>query len=315
MSLRRSGVAVAIVICSFISSARADEAVLLKYKLAQGDKLIYRISDSMKQTQSVMGMKLENSAIQESIVSRVVDAVDGEGKATLKARAELRKLTAEFTGAGKFEFDSKSDKRDTGSQLGATLTPILERLTGSDYQLFVNPRGQVVEVKGLAELVADLIKDNPTLGILAGAGDNTAARLTEQEWFPILSEKPVAVGDKWEVPVDMELPKIGKLKGKTVFTCEGADKVGDRKTVRIGVTTDHTFELNAEQGGAKVSGTLTTTSSTGTVQFDAEAGRVVSIKRTFGMSGQLSVDVNGMAIPVDSQQEQTLALELLEKLP
>ena len=129
------------------------------------------------------------------------------------------------------------------------------------------------------------------------------------------SDKPVKAGDKWEVPVDMELPKIGKLKGKTTFTCEGPDKVGDRKTVRLGVTTDHAFDLNAEQGGAKVTGTMTTTNSTGTVQFDPEAGRVVSIKRTFAMSGQLSVDVNGMAIPVDSQQEQTVALELLDKLP
>jgi hypothetical protein len=315
MSLRRLGVAVVIVACGLVAGAHADEAVLLKYKLARGDKLLYKTSDSMKQTQTVMGMKLENSAVQESIVSRVVDDVDAEGKVTLKVKAERRKMSAEFTGAGKFEFDSKSDDRDTGSLLGGTLTPILERLTGSEYQIIVNPRGQVTEVKGFAELIADLIKDNPTFAQLAGAGDNTAAKLTEQEWFPVLSEKPVKAGDKWEVPVEMELPKIGKLKGKTTYTCEGPDKVGDRKTMRIGATADHTFELSAEQGGAKVSGTLTTTNSTGTVQFDPEAGRVVSIKRTFAMSGQLSVDVNGMTIPVDSQQEQTVGLELLDKLP
>ena len=314
MSLRRSGMAFVIVGFGLVASASAEEGVLLQYKLAKGDKLLHKTSDTMKQTQSIMGMKLENSAVQEAIFSRVVDAVDPDGKVTLKVKAERRKMTADFTGAGKFEFDSKSDDRDTGSQIGGALTPILERLTGSEYQVFLNPRGKVAEVKGFAELIADLIKDSP-FAQLAGGGDNTAAKLNEQEWFPVLSDKPVKPGDKWEVPVDMELPKVGKLKGKTTYTCEGLDKVGDRKTVRIGVTTDHSFELSAEQGGAKISGTLTTSSSTGTIQFDPEAGRVVSIKRNYAMSGQLSIDVNGMVIPVDNQQEQTASLELLDELP
>ncbi len=74
------------------------------------------------------------------------------------------------------------------------------------------------------------------------------------------------------------------------------------------------MELNINQANSKVTGTLTASNSSGTVQFDPVAGRVVSMKRTVSLGGMLSVDANGMTIPIDNQQELTNTFELLEKL-
>jgi hypothetical protein len=269
----------------------------------------------MKQTQTINNMKIENSTTQEAVMSRVVDQVDEKGTAIFKTKTEQRKVKADLGAAGKFEFDSKSTDRDTTSAIGASVTPLLERLTGSEYQVSITSRGEVADVKGFAELTADLLKDNPLGAQFAGGGGNAGARLAEQESFIVLSEKPVKPGDQWEVPFEIELPQLGKAKGKVVYVYEGDDKVGDRKTVRIGVTTDLSFDLDLNAGGAKVTGTISTSNSSGTVQFDPEAGRVVSSKRSVSMSGQLSVEAGGMTFAVDNQQEQTSTSELLDKLP
>ncbi len=318
LRLVRSNVVVVVVACCGLAPVRAEEPVLLKYKVAKGETLHYKNVQTMKQAQSLtvngMTIKQDNSMKQEAILTRVADEVGSDGKVTFRIKADRRKVAAEFGALGKFEFDSKSTERDTGSQIGGSLTPVLERLTGSEYQVIVNPQGKVSEVKGYAELIADLLKDNPLAAQFLG-GDNAIAVLGEQDAFVMLSDKAVSAGDQWEVPFEAELAKLGKIKGKTTYTYEGPDTVGSRKTVRIAFSSELTMELNLDQGGAKVSGTLTASNASGKVQFDPVAGRVVSIKRSVSLGGMLTVDAGGMTIPVDNQQEQTNNFELLDKLP
>ncbi|HEY3967752.1 MAG TPA: hypothetical protein VGM05_24535 [Planctomycetaceae bacterium] len=313
MRLRRLGGLVAAVGFSvFLAQARADEPVLLQYKFAKGDQLIYKSVQESKQTQTILSNKIETATLHQSIMLRRVDEVDPQGTATLKTKAERRKVKI----GNDFAFDSKSTERDTTSEIGAAATPLLERLTGSEYDVIVNTRGAVVDIKGYVELVGDLVKDNPVAQqIIGGGGGKAGAQIAEQHDFVVLSEKPVSPGDQWEVPFDVDLPSIGKVKGKVVYVYEGDDKVGDRKTVRIGVTTEFSIDLKIEAGGAKVSGTLSTSSATGTVQFDPQAGRVLTSKRSTSISGQIMVEAGGMTFPVESQSDESQSIELLEKVP
>jgi hypothetical protein len=315
MSLRRLGLALCVGLLAVAGPVLADEPVLLRFKFAKGDKLLYKSDHDMKQTQTILNMKIDTTTSQQAIMSKVVDDVDASGKATLKTKAERRKVSADGA-TGKFEFDSKSTERDTTSAIGSAATPILERLTGSEYEVIVTPRGEVAEVKGYVELIADLIKENPQAAQFTGAAaGNSGAKLGEQDSLIALSEKPVKPGDQWEIPFEVELEGVGKLHGKVTYVYEANDKVGDRNTVRIGITSEVSIDLNINAGGAKVTGTLTTNSSTGTAQFDPVAGRLLSAKRNFTMGGQLTVEAGGMVIPVDTQQEQTVSMTLLDKLP
>lgn len=131
----------------------------------------------------------------------------------------------------------------------------------------------------------------------------------------MMGDDPVKPGDQWERSIDHDIPGIGKATGKVVCVFEAFDKVGDRKTARIGVTTNLSLALNIDAGGAKITGTISTTQSSGTVQFDPEAGRVVSSKNNMSLSGQLTAEAGGMTFTIDSQQEQTTTNELLEKVP
>ena len=310
MSFRRMGLAAVVTVLGLLAPALADEPILLKYKLAKGDKLIYKSSQETKQTQNVLNQKIETTTVHDAIYVRNVDAVDSTGTATLKTKAERRKLKV-----GDYLFDSKSTDRDTASEIGAAVTPVLERLTGSDYEVLVSDRGAVVDVKGYIELLGDFVKDNAAAQQILGAGGKAGAQIAEQDSFVILGDKPVSPGDQWEVPFDVDLEGVGKAKWRIVYTYEANDKVGERKTVRIGIAPDISMELKVDAGGVKVTGTLSSSNASGTVQFDPEAGRVLTSKRSTSMSGQLTVEAGGMTIPVGTQSDDTTTIELLEKLP
>lgn len=312
MSLFRPGLAlVVIVLGGSFESVRAAEPVVLRYKFNKGDKLIYKSVQESSQAQTFMNNKTETKTTHEVFQSRTVDDVDAQGVATLKSKAERRKLKV-----GDYTFDSMSSDRDTTSAVGAAVTPLMERLTGSEYSVLVNSRGNVVDVKGYLELIGDLIKDNPVGQAIVGGGAGKAgAQIAEQEWFVTLSDKAVSPGDQWERPLDVDLPGVGKLTGKIVYVYEADDKVGERKTVRIGATPSLSIELNLEAGGAKVKGTLSSGNASGTVQFDPQAGVPVSVKRSISMSGQVNVEAGGMTFPIESSQEETSTVELIDKLP
>lgn len=314
MSFRRILLALVVIAGASLPVARADEPVLLKYKFSPGDTAWYKTSQDMKSAQTINGTKIETTTKMETVYTRTVDEVSDKGRTTFKLKADSRKVSGDFSPVGKYEFDSKAKERDTSSQIGALLTPLLERLTGSEYQVVVDSLGHVTQVKGHAELIAHLVKDNP-LAMQFGGGDNTSALLAEQDVFLMLSDKPVKPGDVWQIPFDIELPNLGRTRGTVTCTYEGPDQVNGRKTARVGMSANLSFDLNLDQGGAKVTGMISSTTATATVQFDPEAGRIVSVKRALALSGTLSVDAGGMIIPVESQQEQSTTIEFLDKKP
>lgn len=315
MNTRRWGVVLGVVVGLLHAAAYAEDGTTLKYKLAKGDKLIYRTKSEMKQTQTIMGMALENDMTNEGVSSYTVEAVDEKGNFQLSVKGERLKVKAKFGALGEFAFDSQSSERDKSSVIGAAVTPLFERLSGAVYQATLSPEGEVVEVKGYADLLRDLVENNPITAQFAGGGSDDVAKEGLREMFPRVSKDAVKPGDTWEVPHEIAMPKLGKMKGKSSFRYVGPDKVGDRQTAKIEVTTDSSMDLDIDMDGTKVTGKISTNSATGTLQFDVAAGRVISNQSTVSMGGTLNVNVNGMDIPIQNEQTMKSAVELLEKLP
>lgn len=290
----------------------AQEPVLLKYKFNQGDRLLYRSSIDQKQAQTFLDQKHEMAVTNETFGSRTVDSIDDQGVAHIKTRAERIKVKTRILGLEDYDFDSKSTVRDKASETGGALTPVFDRLSGADIDLFITPRGEVKEVKAYGELLTDVVKDSMLAIQLTKGGSNESARLNVQEALLMLSDKPVKTGDEWEGVLETELPRIGKIKGKMKCKYLGPDKVGDRATAKIAVTPEAVLDVNVEIGGIKVTGALSTTSSDGTAQFDPAAGRLVSFKSNLVIAGQLTLDG---AVPFKSEQTQITTYDLLEKLP
>ena len=303
------------VVCSLVSiAAQADDGVTLRYKRAKGDRTFSIEKTLTKQTQNVMGMTFDNSVDTEAISSSTVDDIDDKGNFHLSERTERIKVKADLGLGGKFEFDSTSSERDKSSEVGAALTPVFERMSGAVIQVVMTPQGEVKEVKGFTDLFRDLIEKNPLVAQFTGGGTDEAAKLAAQERLPKF-DKPLKIGESWETPINTELPNIGKIAGKKVYRYVGPDKVGDRSAAKIELTGDLSVDVNVDQGGVKVTGTIRSTSYTGTILFDVDAGKILSQESTQVMGGDLNVSAGGMNIPVRQEQTVKGTMKRLEKLP
>ena len=315
MNTRRSAVVMGFVVGLLNAAVYADDGMTLKYKFAKGDKLIYRSKMEMKQSQTIMGMALENEMSHDGISSFTVEAVDEKGNAQLTVKGERLKSKAQFAALGEYAFDSTSTERDKSSTIGAAMVPLMERISGITYQATVPPDGGVFAVKGYADQLRDLIESNPLTAQFAGGGTDDSARQALDGIFPKVGKAMAKPGDTWDVPIEIVMGKVGTLTGKSTFRFVGPDKVGDRATAKLEVTTDLSVELNIDMDGTKVTGKITTKNANGIVQFDIVAGRVISGQSTVSMGGALNVNVNGMDIPVQNDQTTKTSVEYLEKLP
>jgi hypothetical protein len=298
-----------------IHRAQAQDPILLKYKLEKGTQSFTRHNATNKTTQKINGTNIESEITQVSIHVQASDDVDAEGTAKLKTKTERLKGTTKITGLGDYEFDSQKPDRDKSSVLGAALTPLYERIVGSDLQAEVTPHGTVKSLTGYAQLVGDLIKDNPLTAQFAGGGTDNAAKLGAQAQWIVFPETAVKPGEKWDNPYEMEMAGLGVVKGKETVTFVAVEQRDTHSIAKLSISNDISFDLKIDMGAAKVSGKVTTSSSEGSAEFDITTGKLVSQKSKLTLTGQLSVVVNNMTIPVDLTQVIESEQTSLDKLP
>jgi hypothetical protein len=315
MFSRPLSAALGLVVALATYGALANDGVELKYKFAKGDKMVLRAKSEVKQTQTIMGQTVETAINNESVSTITVEEVDEKGNFHIGLKGERLKVKMNVGPLGEYVFDSQSSERDKSSVLGGALTPLYERLGGITFQATIKPDGEVVDVKGYVEQIRDLLEGNPLTAQFANGGTDEAAKLGLEQQFPRISGKAAKPGDTWERPYELNLPKIGKVKGKSTYRYLGPDKVGDKETAKIEVMSEGAIEINVEQMGAKVTGTLNVTSGNSTIQFDPIAGRILVHDDTVVMAGDLNVDANGMNIPIRQEQTVKTKVEYLDKIP
>src|SRR5262245_30104527 len=96
MNTRRSAFVLGLVVDLLHAAVYADDGTTLKFKFAKGDKLVYRTKMEMKQSQTIMGMAIENEMNNDMISSYTVEAIDGKGNAQFTVKGERLKANAKF---------------------------------------------------------------------------------------------------------------------------------------------------------------------------------------------------------------------------
>jgi hypothetical protein len=315
MFSRSLSAALGLVVTLVAAAAVAGDGVELKYRFAKGDKLVMRTKSEVKQTQTIMGQTIENTIDNEAISTVTVEDVDEKGNFHLGLKGERLKVKMKFGPLGDYVFDSQSSERDKSSMLGGALTPLYERISGAMFQATIKPDGEILAVKGYADQIRDLLEGNPLTAQFANGGTDEAAKLGLEQQFPRISGKAAKPGDTWDRPYEIELAKIGKVKGKSMYRYLGPDKVGDKETAKIEVMSEGSIDINVEMMGVKVTGSLNVTNGSSTIQFDPVAGRIVLHEDTVVMAGDLNVDANGMNIPIRQEQTMKSKVEYLDKIP
>ncbi|MCA9068474.1 MAG: hypothetical protein KDA84_06105 [Planctomycetaceae bacterium] len=296
-------------------SVWAQEGVVLRYKFSKEDPAIYRTTTEMNQTMFFGGQKFENKLTQTEV--NTLELVETTADRNLKLKHLNKRLTikADMGPAGTYNFDSESSEREKGTALGSALNPVYETLSGVEYGITITPSGKVEELKGYKEVMETITKDNPLGSQFVGGGSDKAFKESLAETFIILDDQPLKKGDTWEVPVELELPKIGTAKGKRVYTFEGPITQDNPNVVRITMSMEMSFDLDVKSEGAEITGNIGTDSSKGSVRFDVEEGKVISSSVEYTLSGDLNLKVGDRNLKSSLKQTQKRSSQRLSALP
>ncbi len=303
------------VIASSATAATAQEPVTFRYRFEPGEKLTYDISTSVKQTQNVNGQAVKSEFSVAQRVEREVAQIDGDGRAVLNCRNQKFTAVMQVGPLGKYQFDSTRDDNDSSGTLGAAATPLYKAMSSAVIKVTLSPRGEVLAVKGLQEALADVLKSNPLTAQLAGgASSNEGAKASYAEHFLQFPEKTLSPGDTWELPLQLTIPQVGKVSGKTTCRYEGTQEANGRTLHRVTASSDVTVDVDIDRDGVTATGKIEMTESSGTSLFDNSTGRLISRESTTTTSGDLVVVAGGQTLPIRQTQTQTHKIRLVENV-
>lgn len=293
----------------------AQKAVTLQYKFSTKKPLPYRVTQTVGNVQTIDDQKLQNFIKQTEIFQYRLLRMEKSKGFLLERRNYQLAVDVQLDPLGTYRYDSKSDENESGSALGAALTPVYDTIKASVIKISVTPQGDLTQVKGFEELLAPIIKGKPLASQFVGGGSDVATRLRVAQEFVVLSSNPVKPGDTWKSNLNLALPRIGTAEGYREFKFAGMKTVGGRRLAMITFTTNLTANLEFSYGGMMVTGKLKSGKSSGTASFDPRTGTLVAMDETFDVGGTLTVKVNGADVKALVQQTRSSKVELLDSLP
>ncbi len=243
------------VLLAFDSSAKAADAdsakphaekYTLRYQFKQGDSMRWQVVHRAKIQTTVSGTSQTAETLSSSVkLWRVVKAEPG-GPTTFEHLVESVDMRHKLSGRQEVHYNSQTDKKppagfeNVAQSIGVPISIVT-----------IDPTGQILR------------RDRKPA--------KAAAENDGQITIP-LPEKPVAIGEDWSFPydIDVTLEKGGSKRVKTLqqFTLEGV-KTGVA-TIRVAT------QILTPIRDPAIQAQLIQRESNGTVRFDVDAGRILS---------------------------------------
>lgn len=234
----------------------------LAWKLQPGDKLALHTEQQTNTTATVVGKTVKTSiGIQLDSQWLVEDVTDGTAR--IKQTVSRVQATMQAADAPLVSYDSADAGQPTGAarDLAAALAPLVD--PESSIVLTMNERGEVLSVE-LSPKLKSMETGNQAREKAAGAGLETLLK----QPLVTLPQQPVDAGGQWKVERELNTP-AGKYAQTTTYTFDGEKKFQGKSAAAIAF--DSTLKP-LQPGKAK----LKEQSQSGTVYFDAGAGRMVA---------------------------------------
>lgn len=269
-------------------SARAQ--VKLEWNFKPGETVLAETEASRKQTVNIKG-KLRVQRHEKSSVIAI----------GLKARMpsafvlEVKYMSLKF---GVIDEPSAAGRKApmTGEALAGK---VVGGLTAT-----ITPRGQLQRLEGYEEFIRALAQKNaaqekPLKTMLA----EEAVRADLEDIFGLLPERPVRLGDKWRHQTSEPMPPFGTLQMALEYVV--AEEQADTRTLGCAIKVAYQAPRHDGDFLRVVKGGLTKGAGTGTIVFDARAGRPVRGERAIHLRGELVVEAQGKQTPLEFTTDNT----------
>lgn len=245
-----------------------DAGLILKYRFAEGEALVYESTSEFLQSVEVMGQ---------------IQDVEGESSTTVS-------------------YESKG-KTEDGLQLKVTLDAMdsyyassmgeisadASEAVGKSFEMVLSPSGKELDFTGIEELKIDM-----------GAEGNRDMSSDFQDSFPDLPENPVKIGDSWTstVPI-IQKSSTGEttLNFVSTYTLEGYETADGYECAKIRVEIQGTYNGTAQQQGIEMISEGTITGS-GIFYFAYKEGLMVEMTSDGTMDAVVIIPSEGFELPM-----------------
>jgi hypothetical protein len=240
-------------------------AITLAWKFAAGDEENYRLTQSAKLSSGEGDALKQFAAIEQELdIKWKVLEVDEQGTATITVQIAAMSMLASGPDGQEVRFDSESTEEPQG--YAAILRPLGKRLSESEVQLKMSPRGEVTDVK-IPDELSEAVKSVPGGKKFAEDGGVTSfeslARLGSPMMFPV---EDLSAETTWNEKREIELPVLGKVASEFVYTVE--EPIAEDR-----VSIDQMLKLDASKAEGDLRLKLVNQESAGTIDFNVAVGR------------------------------------------
>jgi hypothetical protein len=201
---------------------------------------------------------------------------------------------------------------------GEVLDRVAPRLRGSTFTATVEPaQRKVGKLEGVAEWLKAVQAEEPSLrDALADLIDAETLRAEmENLLVGFLPGKAVRPGERWKRPGTVALGPLKSFSGEAEYVAKGKAAVDGQQLEQIDVTWTLSYQAPPKGSGGLllnvVEGKLKPSQARETYWFDAQAGRLVRVERSFRVRGPLTVAVGNERVVVDVEQELTSKTRLV----
>jgi hypothetical protein len=243
--MKRLWIALAIIFfCSL--SASAEQTYTLRYRFRPGETLRWSVEHRTAVRNTLSGQSQTAETDTLSVKAWRVRRVQPDGSAVFEIVVESVDMRNRLAGCNEVRYNSKTDKKPPPGFEGAPAA------VGVPLSLLtLDSRGKVLHRQRKAA---------------------SAANAAEGEITLPLPEKPIALGESWSQPCDLDVPLrtggVQKIKALQQFTLE---------SVKTGVATIRVAtQILSPVTNPEIAAQVVQHESAGVVRFDLDAGRILS---------------------------------------
>ncbi len=245
------------------SESKPDTKYTLRYRFRPGETIRWKVVHRARVDASVAGTSQTTETVSSSVKVWKIKDVAADGSATFEQSVENVDMWQKLSGRMEVRYNSQTDKTPPAGfeHVAKSIGVPISRTT-------IDPLGKVLRREQLAATA-----NVPHDGMIT---------------IP-LPESPVAIGDTWSFPCDIEIPleggRVKIIKSRQSFTLE--EVKNSVATVRVAT------QILTPVDDPAIEAQLMQRDSSGTVRFDIEQGRVVgqqmdTDKRVVGFRGKAS---------------------------
>lgn len=296
---RKASIAAVLAALVLTATVFAQDAKL-EWKFKEGDTFYLQTTSTLKQDMKTLGKSLLQNLEQTTVYSLKVQAVEANKNVVLEQKVESIKVENKTGGA------PPTDEKFN------------QQLVGVSFKVTLGPAGDVLKFEGYEELVKKIAGDD------AAAQKVVKATLSEEnlkraasDLFSFLPDKALKM---WDRRSDINLGPLGSFDAKKSYTMEGKQTVEGKSVDRIAFTAEAKYSGPTKMEGSPfpfqvTKGDLKAEDYKGTLLFDPEAGRLVSLEESMKITGNVTISVSGSSFDTNVTQEQSITTKVLDKLP